>query len=94
MQVSIEALDGLALLINNRLPERDKRILLGAAAKAYGHGGEKRVNDLAGAAFSTLHRGRMTRGRNQTKQEQIKALMKTRQLQKMRNSRSNILGVS
>ena len=58
MRLSIEALDDLVLLINNRSPEKDKRILLGAAAKAHGHGGEKRTKDLAGAAFSTLHRGK------------------------------------
>ena len=56
MKPSAEALDQLVLLINNRLPEKDKRILLGAAAKVYGHGGEKRVKDLTGMAFSTLHR--------------------------------------
>ena len=38
--------------------EKDKRILLGAAAKAYGHGGEKRIKELTGMAFSTLHRGK------------------------------------
>ena len=58
MKPSAEALDQLVLLINNRLPEKDKRILLGAAAKVYGHGGEKRVKDLTGMAFSTLHRGK------------------------------------
>lgn len=58
MQVSVEALDDLVLLINNRLPEKDKRILLGAVVKAYGHGGEKRVKELTGMAFSTLHRAK------------------------------------
>ena len=58
MRVSVEALDNLVLLINNRLHEKDKRILLGAAAKAYGHGGEQRVKNLTGTAFSTLHRGK------------------------------------
>lgn len=58
METSIQALDSLVMLINNRLPEKDKRILLGAAAKVYGHGGEKRVKDLTGVAFSTLHRGK------------------------------------
>lgn len=57
MQVSIEALDDLVLLINNRLSEKDRRILLGAAAKAYGHGGETRIKNLTGMAYSTLHRG-------------------------------------
>ncbi len=36
MQIPIEALDNLVLLINNRSQEKDRRILLGAAAKAYG----------------------------------------------------------
>ena len=58
MQLSVEALDDLVMLINNRSIEKDKRILLAAAAKAYGHGGEKRVKDLTGMAFSTLRRGR------------------------------------
>ena len=58
MQLSIEALDDLVLLINNRSQEKDRRILLGAAAKAYGRGGEQRVKDLTGVAFSTLHRGK------------------------------------
>ena len=58
MEASIQALDNLVMQINNRLPEKDKRILLGAAAKVYGHGGEKRVKDLTGVAFSTLHRGK------------------------------------
>ena len=58
MKLSVEALDDLVLLINNRSFEKDKRILLAAAAKAYGHGGEKRVKDLTGMAFSTLRRGR------------------------------------
>ena len=58
MQLSVEALDDLVMLINNRSLEKDKRILLAAAAKAYGHGGEKRVKDLTGMAFSTLRRGR------------------------------------
>ena len=58
MQLSIDALDNLVLLINNRLQEKDKRILLGAAAKAYGHGGEQRIKNLTGMAFSTLHRGK------------------------------------
>ncbi len=58
MQVSIEALENLVLLINNRTQEKDRRILLGAAAKAYGHGGEQRIKDLTGVAFSTLHRGK------------------------------------
>ena len=58
MQTSIEALDNLVLLINNCLQEKNKRILLGAAAKAYGHGGEQRVKNLTGVAFSTLHRGK------------------------------------
>jgi len=58
VRVSVEALDDLVLLINNRLQEKDKRILLGAAAKAYGHGGEQRVKNLTGMAFSTLHRGK------------------------------------
>ena len=58
MQLSIDALDDLVLLINNRLQEKDKRILLDAAAKAYGHGGEQRVKNLTGMAFSTLHRGK------------------------------------
>ena len=57
MQLSIEALDNLVLLINKRLSEKDRRIFLGAAAKAYGHGGEKRVKSLTGMAYSTLHRG-------------------------------------
>jgi hypothetical protein len=39
------------------LPEKDRRILLGAAAKAYGHGGETRIKNLTGMAYSTLHRG-------------------------------------
>jgi hypothetical protein len=58
MQLSVEALDDLVMLINNRSLEKDKRIFLAAAAKAYGHGGEKRVKDLTGMAFSTLRRGR------------------------------------
>ena len=58
MRMSAEALDDLVLLINNRSLEKDKRILLAAAARAYGHGGEKRVKDLTGMAFSTLHRGK------------------------------------
>lgn len=57
MAVSIDALDELVLLINKRLLEKDKRILLGAAAKAYGFGGEKRIKELTGMAYSTLHRG-------------------------------------
>ena len=66
MKPSIEALDQLVLLINNRLPEKDKRILLGAVAKVYGHGGEKRVKDLTGMAFSTLHRGKNDAEREMT----------------------------
>ena len=58
MQLSVEALDDLVMLINNRSLEKDKRIFLAAAAKAYGHGGEKRVKDLTGMAFSTLRRGK------------------------------------
>ena len=58
MQASLDALDDLVVLINKRLPEKERRILLGAAAKVYGHGGEKRVKDLTGIAFSTLHRGK------------------------------------
>ena len=58
MQVSIEALDDLVLLINNCSEEKDRRILLGAATKAYGRGGEQRVKGLTGVAFSTLHRGK------------------------------------
>ena len=58
MRMSAEALDDLVLLINNRSLEKDKRILLAAAARAYGHGGKKRVKDLTGMAFSTLHRGK------------------------------------
>ncbi len=58
MQMSVEALDDLVMLINNRSLEKDKRILLAAAARAYGHGGEKRIKDLTGMAFSTLHRGK------------------------------------
>lgn len=58
MKLSVEALDDLVLLINNRSLEKDKRIFLAAATKVYGHGGEKRVKDLTGMAFSTLHRGK------------------------------------
>ena len=58
MKLSVEALDDLVMLINKRLPEKDKRILLGAAAVVYGHGGELRIKNLTGMAFSTLHRGR------------------------------------
>ena len=39
MQTSLDALDDLVVLINKRLPEKERRILLGAAAKVYGHGG-------------------------------------------------------
>ncbi len=58
MHMSVEALDELVLLINSGALEKDRRILLAAAAKVYGHGGEKRVKDLTGMAFSTLHRGK------------------------------------
>ena len=72
MRMSVEALDDLVLLINNRLLEKDKRILLAAAAKAYGHGGEKRVKDLTGTAFSTLHRGK-----NDAKEELMRSAANT-----------------
>ena len=58
MQISLNALDDLVLLINKRSSEKDKRIFLGAASKVYGHGGEKRVKDLTGIAYSTLRRGK------------------------------------
>ena len=58
MHMSAEALDELVVLINNRAFEKDKRIYLAAIAKVYGHGGEKRIKDLTGMAFSTLHRGK------------------------------------
>ena len=58
MQLSIEALDNFVLLINNRSLEKDRRILLGFAKKAYGRGGEQWVKDFTGVAFSTLYRGK------------------------------------
>ena len=58
MNLSVVELDNLVLLINKRLQEKDKRILLGAAVNVYGHGGSTRIKELTGIALSTLHRGK------------------------------------
>lgn len=58
VNLSVVELDNLVLLMNKRLQEKDKRILLGAAVKVYGHGGSSRIKELTGIALSTLHRGK------------------------------------
>ena len=59
MSMSESALDELVQLIHKRAPEKDRRIFLGAASKVYGHEGEKRIKELTGIAYSTLHRGKI-----------------------------------
>ena len=74
MNVSVEKLDELVLLINKLSPEKSRRILLSAAAEAYGHGGKRRVKELTGIAYSTMRRGLADAEAERLKAESHRAL--------------------
>lgn len=55
--INSSELDNLVLLINNYCDEKQRRMLLGAAAKVYGYGGFKHISELTGIAYTTLAAG-------------------------------------